>query len=202
MKHIARRLGVSVSSISLWVRDVELSPDQRAGLRNKMSGGWSANARAARRRRRESQEHGRQLVRAADPLFLAVCMLFWAEGSKERNSVVFVNSDPEMIALFKRALTTTFGVPDSKFRVACNLFADHAARQTEVEDFWLEKLELPRSCLRKSIVNVYSKHTQKKRRNRLLYGTCRLVVCDTAVAQAIYGGIQEYAGFDRPDWLD
>jgi transposase-like protein len=202
MKQIARRLGVSVSSVSLWVRDVELSPDQQAALRNKVSGGWSANARAARRRRRESQEHGRRLVEGTDPLFLAGCMLFWAEGSKERNSVVFVNADPEMIAFFKRVLTTTFGVPDSKFRVACNLFADHAARQAEIEDFWLEKLQLPRSCLRRSTVNAYSRHSQKNRRNRLPYGTCRLVVCDTAVAQAIYGAIQEYAGFDRPEWLD
>jgi hypothetical protein len=202
MKQIARRLGVSVSSVSLWVRDVELSPEQRLALRNKVSGGWSASARAARRRRQESQQHGRKLVRAADPLFLAACMLYWAEGSKERNSVVFVNSDPEMMAFFRRALTTTFGVPTSKFRVACNLFADHAARQAEIEDFWLEKLELPRSCLRRSIVNVYSTHSKKKRKNRLPYGTCRLVVCDTAVAQAIYGALQEYAGFDRPEWLD
>jgi hypothetical protein len=28
------------------------------------------------------------------------------------------------------------------------------------------------------------------------------VVCDTAVVQSIYGAIQEYAGFDRPQWLD
>jgi hypothetical protein len=30
----------------------------------------------------------------------------------------------------------------------------------------------------------------------------RLVVaCDTEVAHSIYGAIQEYAGFDRPEWL-
>ena len=85
MKTIARRLGVSVSSVSLWVRDIELSPSQRAALRNKISGGWSANAIAARRRRRLSQEGGRALVRDADPLFVAGIMLFWAEGAKARN---------------------------------------------------------------------------------------------------------------------
>jgi hypothetical protein len=36
----------------------------------------------------------------------------------------------------------------------------------------------------------------------LPYGTCRLVVHDTALVQSIYGAIQEYAGFDRPEWLD
>ena len=62
-----------------------------------------------------------------------------------------------------------------------NLFADHAERQQEIEDLWLETTGLPRSRLAKSIVNVYSKHSKKKRRNKLPYGTCRLVVCDTAV---------------------
>ncbi len=53
-----------------------------------------------------------------------------------------------------------------------------------------------------STVNRYSKHSQKKRRNKLPFGTCRLVVCDTRIVQSIYGAIQEYAGFERPEWLD
>lgn len=34
------------------------------------------------------------------------------------------------------------------------------------------------------------------------FGTCKLVVCDTAIVQSIYGAIQEYGGFERPGWLD
>ncbi len=56
-------------------------------------------------------------------------------------------------------------------------------------------------CLTKSTVNVYSKYSQKKRTNKLPYGTCRLSVHSTAIVQHIYGAIQEYAGFDRPEWL-
>jgi hypothetical protein len=48
---------------------------------------------------------------------------------------------------------------------------------------------------------VYSKHSQKKRRNKLPYGTCRLAVHDTRIVQSIFGSIQEYGGFDRPEWL-
>lgn len=128
-------------------------------------------------------------------------MLFWAEGARARNAVIFTNSDPQMVCLFAHFLRSCYGVADHRFAVTCNLFADHRERQREIEDFWLEMLELPASCLRKSTVNVYSKHSQKKRRNKLPYGTCRLVVCDTAIVQSIYGAIQEYAGFDRPEWL-
>jgi len=133
---------------------------------------------------------------------MAGCMLFWAEGSRGRNSVIFTNSDPAMVKYFARFLRECFAVPDDRIRITCNLFANHAERQQEIEDFWLETTGLPRSRQAKSIVNVYSKHSKKKRRNKLRYGTCRLVVCDTAVVQSIYGAIQEYAGFDRPQWLD
>ncbi len=50
-------------------------------------------------------------------------------------------------------------------------------------------------------MNVYSKYSQKKRKNKLPYGTCRLCVHSTAVVQSIYGSIQEYGGFERPEWL-
>jgi hypothetical protein len=72
----------------------------------------------------------------------------------------------------------------------------------EIEDFWLATLDLPRTCLRRSIVHVYSKYSQKKRRNKLPYGTCKIVYHDTRTMQSIYGAIQAYAGFDRPQWLD
>jgi len=102
---------------------------------------------------------------------------------------------------FVQFLRTHFAVPDKAFRLDCNLFADHVERQHEIEQFWLDTLGLPASCLRKSTVNVYSKHSQKKRQNKLPYGTVRVCVHSTRVVQSIYGSIQEYGGFERPEWL-
>lgn len=129
-------------------------------------------------------------------------MLYWAEGSKTRNAAQMSNSDPDVLRFFAAFLRRYFDVPDAKFRVACNLFADHLERQREVEQFWLDVLEVPRSCLTKSIVNVYSRHSKRKRLNMLPYGTCRLTVCSTQIVQHIYGAIQEYGGFDRPEWVE
>ena len=128
-------------------------------------------------------------------------MLFWAEGSRDRNAVKFSNSDPTMMGFFIRFLRAYFDIAEDRFRVWCNLHADHLERQRAVEDFWLATLALPRTCLTKSTVNVYSRATRRKRTNMLPYGTCRLTIHDTAV-QHIYGAIQEYAGFDREEWLD
>jgi hypothetical protein len=128
-------------------------------------------------------------------------MLFWAEGSRSRNAVEFVNSDPAMVAFFLRFLRTCFDVSESKISVRCNLFADHQDRQREIEDFWLESLGLPRTSLRRSRVNQFSKYSKKKRLNKLPYGTCRLMVCDTRLVQHIYGAIQGYVGFEREEWV-
>jgi len=133
---------------------------------------------------------------------MAGCMLYWAEGAKMRNSVQFVNSDPAMVGYFVRFMRTHFAVADDGFRLDCNLFADHIERQREIELFWLDTLGLPQSCLRKSKVNVYSKYSKKKRQNKLPWGTVRVCANSTRFGQGIYGWIQEYGSFERPEWLD
>jgi hypothetical protein len=129
-------------------------------------------------------------------------MLFWAEGDKARNRVRISNSDPALLAFFADFLRHHFAVQNDRMRVACHLFADHGERIAEVEDFWLRTLGLTRANLLKSMVNTYSKHSQKKRRNVLPYGTCKLGVHSTEIVQTIYGSIQEYGGFNRDEWLD
>jgi transposase-like protein len=202
IKEIARLLDVSPSSVSLWVRDLELTAHQRHYLDQRARFLRIEGRREYwRERRRTFQDHGRHLARQRDAFHAAGCMLYWAEGSKSRNVAQICNADPEVLRFFARFLRMYFDVSDDKFRVTCNLFADHIERQTEIERFWLRTLELPALSLCRSMVNVYSKYSQKKRRNKLPYGTCRVSVHSTAVVQSIFGAIQEYGGFERPEWL-
>jgi AcrR family transcriptional regulator len=208
IEEIARSLGVSTSSVSHWVRDIELTAEQHDALqaRNRLHErqrlARAAMSENARRLRREAQEAGRRLAREGDSLYISGCMLYWAEGSRSRNRVVFTNSDPEMVKIFATFLRRAFGLSPDRVRVTCNLFVDHEARQHEIEEFWLQTVRLPRASLCKSTVNRYSRYSQKKRKNKLPFGTCRIVVHSTEIAQTIYGSIQELAGFDRPEWLD
>jgi len=208
VKEIARLVGVSRSSVSIWVRDIELRPEQEAVLLarnpayNGQRNGSAANRERGRARRRGYQQRGRLLARRGDVLYLAGCMLWWAEGARSRHSVCFTNSDPEMARFFVRFLRDCFGVQSHAISIYCNLFADHEERQREIEQFWLEHLGLSSSCLRKSSINTYSRYTKKKRTNKLPYGTCRIVVYSTEIVQTMYGSIQEFAGFDRPEWID
>jgi hypothetical protein len=163
--------------------------------------GSAANRRVAARKRSEAQQHGRALARSGDPIHLAGCMLFWAEGSKDRNVVDFTNSDPDMVHLFLQFLRRSFGVTDDQLRLLLNCYVGQGLTLEEVEDWWLRRLDIPRSCLRKHTVNKNSRVSSRKRRT-LLYGTARLRVCSTFIVQSIYGSIQEFAGIQRPEWLD
>jgi transposase-like protein len=72
IKQIARRLGVAASSVSVWVRDIELTEDQHAALQARSSSYngqcVSAQKRAAQAlaRRREEQRQGRLLAQCGN----------------------------------------------------------------------------------------------------------------------------------------
>ena len=192
------------STASLWVRDIPLTVAQRAALtlRNPVYNGQfkgaATNAGRGRCRRRVYQERGRIRAKKPDALYVAGSMLYWAEGDKGRNAVRMANSDPAVLSHFVKFLRVEFRVADEQIRVTCNLFADHEDRKTEVEDFWLTTLRLPRACLCTSVVNRYSRYSQKKRRNKLPYGTCRVAVHSTEIVQTIYGSIQELGDSTGP----
>ncbi len=206
VKAIATALSVSSSSVSRWVRDVPLTPQQEAALiaadpskggRLQAHRGW---ADLCRKRRLAAQAAGRDLAAAATPLHVMGCMLFWAEGSKSRNSVKFTNSDPDMLRLFVRFLRESYGVQDEQLTFAVNVHLDNGLSLDEVERYWLDMLDLPASCLRAASVNRPSS-ASRWRRNVLPYGTGRLAVHSTEIVQSIYGAIQAYGGFEREAWV-
>ena len=130
-------------------------------------------------------------------------MLYWAEGSKDRNSLIFANSDVEMIRFFWRFLRDFFSLGAEDVTVRINVYTGNGLSVEQIEDRWLARLGLPRGCLRKGIVNHLPTSSSGQRKNKLPYGVCTLrVKRSTPIVQHIYGAIQEYGGFDEPRWLD
>jgi hypothetical protein len=150
----------------------------------------------------EAQRAGRAAARAGDPLHVQGCMLYWAEGSKSRNVAALTNSDPDLLAVFVRFLRQCFSVPDSKLAVYVNCHVGNGLEVADIETWWLERLDLPRSCLRAATVNRPSTASLRRRGRILPYGTARVSAYSVRVVQSIYGAIQEYAGIHRPEWLE
>ena len=203
VRQIAAELGVSVSSVSLWVRDIEITPKQRS--RNLARAGQKRGAAWADRhrdRRRLYQEEGRARARADDPLHMAGCMLYWGEGCKARNQARLTNSDPHMLRFFVDFLRQCFQVPDEQMRVRLNFYLGNGLSVSEIEEHWLAALDLPRTCLCRNTINALPTSSSGLKKNKLPYGVCALYVHDTRLLQHIYGAIQEYGDFEEPRWLD
>lgn len=133
---------------------------------------------------------------------MAGCMLYWAEGSKDKNQLCFANSDIAMVRFFAEFLRECFGVADEEMTVRLNVYLGNDLSLAEIEQRWLGALNLPRLCLRKHQIDHYPTSSSGARRNKLPCGVCTLrVKRSTHIVQQIFGAIQEYAGFDEPRWL-
>jgi transcriptional regulator with XRE-family HTH domain len=201
---IAKKLLVSKGTVSLWVRGIELTDEQKKQLEANFKGygarteGATSTKQRFKDKRVEWQKQGRAEANR-DWLHVAGCMLYWAEGHKRNNrtSVRFSNSELTMLKLFLRFLRECFGVLDDRVTVTVNCYTDLKSL-SEIEEYWLNGLGLPRSCLRKFQVDCRPACTQGKMKG-LPYGTCRIVVCDVSIMQRIYGAIQEYGGFENEE---
>lgn len=205
---IANEIGASRSTVSLLVRGVSLTEEQRKELSSR--GGKAittkslardlSRANTFRKRREEHQNRGRERIHSGDSLYLAGCMLYWGEGSKGKNDVRLVNSDPAMLLLFKRFLVECFGIDEHTLRLTINCYTDLHSLE-EIEKFWFDILGLTRQNLRKGQVNNLPKSSKNSKVNKSEWGTVSLQVGRTDVVQEIFGAIQEYAAFDNKKWL-
>jgi predicted transcriptional regulator len=206
VKEICRTLGVAKSSVSVWVRDIELTEEQQKvlTLRRPFAPGAHKGAITNRNKgleqRRQYQEQGRIKARERDPLHMAGCMLYWAEGSKSKSMLEFPNSDADMMVFYIKFLRESLQINDTEITVRIACYLGNGISVEEIEDYWLNLLSLPESSLRKTLINVQPRSSQQKDR-KLKYGMCKLSVYRTQSVQHVFGAIQEYVGIDKPKWL-
>jgi transcriptional regulator with XRE-family HTH domain len=187
LRTIAERLGVSKSSVSIWVRDIELTPAQEAALlasnpiRNGQLRGMQVRRDRCREDRIAAQQHGRQRVRLGDPAFIAGCMLYWAEGSKSRNAAQLVNTDADLLRTFLDFLRASYEVPDDRVAFSVNCFLNNGLSLAEIQQWWLARLALPAGCVRKAVVNRPSSASKRRKVTLLPYGTGKVTVHSTFI---------------------
>jgi len=205
---IARLLGVSKGSVSLWVRDIPLNPKQKKRLLQNEKEGLSIGRLTASRKLRQTfleqrkkfQEAGAKRVKKEDAFYIAGCVLYWAEGSKKRNDLVFTNTDSRMMRFFVDFLRKCFLVRNDQLRVSVQYHTHGGVSERKIRDYWMGVLDTPESCFRK-FAQVHIRGKKGKSRLGINYGICRVSVHRTDVVQTIYGSIQGFAGFSEPEWL-
>lgn len=188
---IRKTIKVSKASLSLWLRDITLTPEQQkriyVELRQKNAYRMAkANQTKRINTTREIVEKGKKEAAELfkNPLFLSGLMLYWAEGDKSETQerVKFTNSDPRMIKIIMRWFREVCKVPDSKFRVCVYIHNLHARKN--IEKYWSEVTDVPTNQFHKTQIK---ETTLGQRRNVLYEGTCAITVSDKSLFRKIKG---------------
>jgi transposase len=168
---IAAELGVSKSSVSLWVRDLprpeRLSYEEccrrvAEGVRRY----W-----AVERHVREAQREATRAAAAAEigaltqrELLIAGAIAYWCEGAKNKpyhrhDRVTFMNSDPALITLFLRFLDAA-GV--DRNMIIYRVYIHETADVTGAERFWLEVTGADPALFRRPALKRHHPQTVRK----------------------------------------
>jgi len=146
LQDIAAQLGVAKSSVSLWVRDVEFTPSKRrTGPQRRPHPFHEAKlAQIA-----ECNAEGiTRIGTLTDAAFLTAGVALYAgEGAKRDGSVMFANTDDDMVRFFCVWLRRFFAVDEHRLRVRVYL---HEGLDLEAaEGHWSAITGIPREQFRK-----------------------------------------------------
>lgn len=188
---IRKKINVSKSTLSLWLKDVILTATQKKRLyvTLRQKNGY----RLAKMNQQKKIENTKKIIQEAkkeassyykNPLFLAGLMLYWAEGDKsdKTENVKFSNSDPLMIKLMMRWFRKICKVPEKKFRICLHIHELHCRKN--IEKYWSGITKLPLSQFYKTQVK---KTSLGQRRNKLYNGTCAVSVMSKDLFRKIKG---------------
>ena len=142
-KEIGERFNISKSTASLWLRNIKVSASGKTRLLKLGDTGRQKGATTNKRKRREVWQ--RMSVKTVvfkkhlsnyspDDLKILLAMLYWGEGYKNGRSLVFMNSDPEMIRSYLFLLRKSFKINESKLKAVIHLHTYHD--REEMINFW------------------------------------------------------------------
>ncbi|MGW0667700.1 hypothetical protein [Streptomyces sp. NPDC002746] len=162
-------LGCSKSSISLWVRDLPKPERTRSMVEQARLAGrmrWDHElAVRDRERERTKADATSEIGGMTDrELLLTGVALYWAEGAKDkpyarRENVMFINSDPNVIQVYRAWLFQLGITPDRlTYRVMIHESADIGA----AERYWAELVGIAATSLQKTTLKKHNPKTVRK----------------------------------------
>jgi hypothetical protein len=191
---IKEQVGVSKSTLSLWLRDMPLTEERIRELRD-FSETRIERTRETKRRKKEARLEGvRKTVKekiaklSEREIFLAGLFLYWGEGGKTKETnVVLSNTDPSMIKFYIKWLEL-LGVPKDRLKIRINLYSDMNIE--EEMTYWSEKLHVPLSQFRKPYMKE-SRRTDITYTQKFTHGTCNVIYENRDVAELVLQSLSE-----------
>jgi hypothetical protein len=191
---IVAQLGVSKSSVSLWVRDIPC-PERFSYVHNerRVEGLRKYNEARSARHAAESEAAAAELGELTErEILIGGAIAYWCEGAKNKpnrkaNRVVFINSDAGLITFFLRFLDVA-GVDrgDLILRVHIHENADAEAAQR----FWLGVTGTRPSQFRSPTLKRHNPKTHRANAGENYHGCLRI---DVRRSAALYRRIEAWA---------
>ena len=195
IKEIEKKIKVSRSSVSLWVRDVKLTKKQLKRLYlNKKTGQLKGSIIAAMNKIKAREKLVERLLKEGEKeignlskrdKFVTGVAMYFAEGSKTSNNVSFSNSDARAIKFMMSWLREVCKAPEGKFRGA--LYLHDNLDKTRAERFWSKLTGIPLKQFTKTYLVKNNPHRLRKAKH--IYGVFRITVCNANLHRKIMGWI-------------
>lgn len=197
LREIVAKTKYSKSSVSGWIRDISLTNEQIARLKENQDKGRAKAANhpncsklrwaGIRQRVIDSAKKEIPVTCSLERLKLVGSALYWAEGyTASRNLFVFANCDPAMIKLMMLFLIDVCEIARKKIRGRVNIHP-HLDIESATR-YWSGISGIPTKYFHKPLLAV-SKASQQKRKT-LPYGTFRIVISDVFLCSRIKGWIE------------
>ncbi|HBQ50385.1 hypothetical protein A3B42_03925 [Candidatus Daviesbacteria bacterium RIFCSPLOWO2_01_FULL_38_10] len=174
---------VSQSSLSLWLRDVVLTDEQRKRLLLKKQIGQAEGGRVKRRFRELKETKTINVAKKAigklskREIWLLGIIAYWCEGSKQRKGnisqgVAFANSDPFLIRLFIRWVKEFCQIKDED--ISFNLYIHKTGNIPSALDFWGGRLGIEARDFGKTYIKNHNVLTKRKNTGEDYHGLIRV----------------------------
>lgn len=201
-RDILENIPVAKSTLSLWLRQVHLSQEQRQRLTEKRKAAQLRGAETRHRQRllqteiikREARE---KINRLSDYEKLLIgSALYWAEGSKQREGrwgtgVIFANSDPHMLRMFRRWLFDVASISENDLVYEIFLHKNHIKRLKEIRRFWAHTFNISVRKFQKIYYKRHNPKNNRKNNGNKYYGLVRIRVrASSALNRKIAGWIE------------
>lgn len=188
---IKAELGVSKSTLSLWLRDLPLSDTRLRELRD-FNQVRIEKTRVTKQRKRESRLKNVFDIVSKDigkitkrDLLIAGFFLYWAEGGKtQTHAVILSNTDPAMVRAFIAWIVLIGGSVD-KMYFRLHLYSD----MNEIKEikYWSTELGVPKQAFKKSYI-------KKSKLSELTYltrghGTCNATAPGRDISEYVFQGL-------------
>lgn len=184
---ILKRIPVSKSSLSLWLKSVGLSKSQKQRLTDKKL----ASARRGALKKKEDRILRTKIIKESAEKevgklterekWLIGTALYWAEGSKEKewnpgSRTQFSNSDQNMIRFFMFWLTDVRGISKDHIVPEIYIHESHRKRIPVVIKFWSQETSISTERFKHIYFKKNKINTKRKNIGDNYYGVLRLTV--------------------------